>query len=545
METQVSNLKLNVTNIKSYLINSNKELKRLKSQRKDLTIRLAKKQEVRSAEKRIETKNLGIGSGFSKIANTLTAPARSIFDKMFDFLGLVALGILVNKLPQIIKKVEEFFNSNFIKGFKAIIGALGYGFEQLENLVKIISPSVQRDVDNKLKKFGNDIDADMSSMSQAESDIAALDAELARRESEKQDKGKNQWWDFMDLFPNPKPTSTNTEPVSPAPKPKGYSRGGTVTSEGKTPGTPRASGSLKSAQVGMKSGFLDFYLAVNSIEETTALQSKSVESIKDLSKTFSTWSGVKKGDPKDSKSTNPSFIEKAKSAAKSFLGLLTTPSGPNSQYIDASGEPGADFGAGLIGPNNRAFFAGEVVEIGHQYSPNKTGGDGRMGSGYGNYVVVRSKDTNGKEYDALYAHFPDGEIKVKEGDKVTVGQNLGRMATAAEFENPQTRVRVGSGTGAHTSIDFLQPGSNRRYPGWRSLVNRIDLSFGGNKTNLSQAKVKGGGSLRGLNSYDDPQPIILIQPVETVVTVPIPIMIQAPSKPTVRRKKQSAIWRRS
>ena len=56
METQVSNLKLNVTNIKSYLINSNKELKRLKSQRKDLTIRLAKKQEVRSAEKRIETK---------------------------------------------------------------------------------------------------------------------------------------------------------------------------------------------------------------------------------------------------------------------------------------------------------------------------------------------------------------------------------------------------------------------------------------------------------------------------------------------------------
>ena len=44
-------------------------------------------------------------------------------------------------------------------------------------------------------------------------------------------------------------------------------------------------------------------------------------------------------------------------------------------------------------------------------NPNTTGGDGRKGSGYGNYVVIRSEDPNnpGKYFDGLYAHFPDGE----------------------------------------------------------------------------------------------------------------------------------------
>ena len=47
-------------------------------------------------------------------------------------------------------------------------------------------------------------------------------------------------------------------------------------------------------------------------------------------------------------------------------------------------------------------------------------------SGYGNYVVIRSKDPNnpGKEFDGLYAHFPDGEIKVSVDQEVTRGQNL-------------------------------------------------------------------------------------------------------------------------
>jgi len=102
------------------------------------------------------------------------------------------------------------------------------------------------------------------------------------------------------------------------------------------------------------------------------------------------------------------------------------------------------------------------VEIGQQYNPNTTGGDGRKGSGYGNYIVIRAVNPiTGGLMDTLYAHFPDGELnKFKKGDQVSRGQLLGRMATAEEFSDPRTRPRVGSGTSAHMSLDFLKPDTN-------------------------------------------------------------------------------------
>jgi hypothetical protein len=53
------------------------------------------------------------------------------------------------------------------------------------------------------------------------------------------------------------------------------------------------------------------------------------------------------------------------------------------------------------------------------------------------------------------------------------------MATKAEFENPATRPQVGSGTDAHTSLDFFLPiiGSNEKYPHWLDLVPLVDPTF--------------------------------------------------------------------
>jgi hypothetical protein len=95
MENQVQNLKLNVTNIKNSLFKSNKELKKLKVQKRDLFFRIEKKREFREEEKRIETPNLGVGSSFSKINSAVTSPIRSVFGRILDFFGLIALGIVV------------------------------------------------------------------------------------------------------------------------------------------------------------------------------------------------------------------------------------------------------------------------------------------------------------------------------------------------------------------------------------------------------------------------------------------------------------------
>ena len=152
--------------------------------------------------------------------------------------------------------------------------------------------------------------------------------------------------------------------------------------------------------------------------------------------------------------------------------------------IDVSGESGVDFTP--EGPNNRAVFDGYVSDIGHQYNPNVTGGDGRQGAGYGHYIGITSVDPKtGQEFEGVYAHFPEGELdRWSIGDTVKYGDVLGRMGTWSDYADPSTRWHVGSGTGPHTSLDFFVPGTNQPYPHWRSLVPRIDPTFS-SKPNLS------------------------------------------------------------
>lgn len=169
----------------------------------------------------------------------------------------------------------------------------------------------------------------------------------------------------------------------------------------------------------------------------------------------------------------------------------TTSSGPVGPVrVDETGEPGADFTP--AGSDNRAIYDGEIVEIGHQYNPNRMGGDRRQGAGYGTYVVVRSSHPEYGEFDGLYAHFPGkNSIVVKVGDKVKRGDILGPMATAAQYADPEMRPIVGSGTGPHTSLDFLKVGSAAKHPNWRQLTSGIDPNF---KT--EPPKGEGGGGHR-------------------------------------------------
>ena len=159
-------------------------------------------------------------------------------------------------------------------------------------------------------------------------------------------------------------------------------------------------------------------------------------------------------------------------------------------------------------PNMVALFDGEVIPggIGHRYNPNVKGGDGRDGAGYGNHVIIRSEDPKkpGTSFDALYAHFPDGELKVKDGDTIRAGQVLGRKATAAEFENPATRERVGSGNGPHQSVDFFPVGGpydkTNPYPGWKQLRPLITKQLlGGAPVNAPDLKT----AIRRLESGND------------------------------------------
>ena len=115
MENQLQTLKLNVTNINSYLVQSNNQLVKLRKKRISLLNKLNDQEKSRKKEKKLEAKDFGLGKGVKKIAGSLMSPAMSLFDKIKELFGIVVLGFFINTLPKIIRSIRNFLNSDFVK----------------------------------------------------------------------------------------------------------------------------------------------------------------------------------------------------------------------------------------------------------------------------------------------------------------------------------------------------------------------------------------------------------------------------------------------
>lgn len=135
------------------------------------------------------------------------------------------------------------------------------------------------------------------------------------------------------------------------------------------------------------------------------------------------------------------------------------------QGPDKSGEPGLDFSFADY-QSNYAVFPGIVTFV------------GASGSGYGNIVRITSTDSsNGKKFDQLYAHFPNGGIAVKKGDAISTGDYLGKVGYAGVQGPNGGAAYQGNGAGRmsgyHTSLDFYEPGTYTAYSNYRGLVSKI------------------------------------------------------------------------
>ena len=107
-------------------------------------------------------------------------------------------------------------------------------------------------------------------------------------------------------------------------------------------------------------------------------------------------------------------------------------------FENSNGQPGFDLW--FADKRFPALLPGTVKKVGRQ---------GSRGRGYGNYIVVESTDPKtGDKVDVLYAHLADGGIKVKEGDQVVPGMELGTQGGTG---------RVVSSDGTIASVDFLAP----------------------------------------------------------------------------------------
>ena len=249
------------------------------------------------------------------------------------------------------------------------------------------------------------------------------DKEKDKEEDKIKPEGKNQWWDFLDLFSNPAVGEGGIGgkvlgPNTPLPAP-GWGKKGNFTPkpmwEKPLPagGTGRWGTSIKLAQT-------------------------------------------------------PMF----------GIGGATTIEFYGQQGRDRSGEPGVDFSFQDF-KNNYNLFPGYVLETGLLY-----------GKGYGNVVVVRSIDpSNGKEFDALYSHFPDGGIAVSPGQQVSAGDLLGSVGFVSVDTPGVPQIQpnnAGNMSGWHTSVDFFEPDSSARYSNADKLINLVVGAKGSTPNGLLQ-----------------------------------------------------------
>jgi len=140
------------------------------------------------------------------------------------------------------------------------------------------------------------------------------------------------------------------------------------------------------------------------------------------------------------------------------------------QGIDKSGESGVDFSFRDY-KNNYNLFPGKVVEVNRKY-----------GERYGNVVIVRSKDpSNGKFFDSLYSHFPDGGINVREEQIIPAGHLLGKVGfVSVDVPGvPQMQPKnAGNMSGWHTSVDFFEPDSAQPYRNWVTIAKLVQSGNG-------------------------------------------------------------------
>jgi len=590
MESQIKQLKLNATNIKSTIFNSNKQLKKIRIQEKNLFGRQQIQRKREQKEAFVESQKTG-GGVLGRLGSRLLSGPMSLFDRIKEFFGTVLLGILINNLPMIYDKIKKFLEDNkeTIQTIKDVIIGVGNGLIGFVNFIKGISDNI-KNIGDQWNQFGKDLDDLLKNNGPLElltKGLVALDgvfkqefadlyvqrepeqvradvkevvksAQIPRKTFEKRANEYRSARNSTDItqkvtipglgtYQKKRGGIFNMQIVEEATDSygasipaqefdtrfldvignldsiyQGYSKGGTVRPSSSSSGGSFSgeSGTARKARESTQT----FSTFERNTEEQSGLlmvQNENNERFEEMIENFKTLRKLsqpkKEGGgggggkpPGTPQGTPPPPPPGGKGSIITF---------DSKQGRDASGEPGVDFSFADI-YRNYSIFPGTVVEVGSYY-----------GSGYGRHVTVRSKDSDGKEFDALYAHF--GSFAVKEGDTVQAGDYLGSVGW-----DPVTDTKMsgaGNMTGPHTSVDFYEPNAKPgivtpAYAGRDKIINLILNSANKDVKSLAplappvSAKPKNGGKkvAKLLQSFDEPESEVLMVMAQQPVVVPGP-----------------------
>ena len=171
METaSIKKLKLNVTNIKSTLLKGNKKLIKIQGSNRKIMDADLRQKELSNKEKKIETP---LVSKFKSTGKKISKKTGSMFSRIFEVLGLITAGIIINNIKTIIDKVKAIYTdlkekiTNFYEDNKGIFDLLGKFINVLKDgVMSLLSLIDGEDVEkqekeqDETKKMVSELDSD-------------------------------------------------------------------------------------------------------------------------------------------------------------------------------------------------------------------------------------------------------------------------------------------------------------------------------------------------------------------------------------------------
>ena len=171
METaSIKKLKLNVTNIKSTLLKGNKKLIKIQGSNRKIMDADLRQKELSNKEKKIETP---LVSKFKSTGKKISKKTGSMFSRIFEVLGLITAGIIINNIKTIIDKVKAIYTdlkekiTNFYEDNKGIFDLLGKfinvlkdGVMSLLSLIGGVDVEKQEKEQDETKKMVSELDTD-------------------------------------------------------------------------------------------------------------------------------------------------------------------------------------------------------------------------------------------------------------------------------------------------------------------------------------------------------------------------------------------------
>lgn len=485
-KVQVEKLKLNVTNIKSTLISSNKRLRKVEIKKDELVLKLTKDQTRRKAEGSVEEKNIKGAGIFGRVIGRIAAPVMNLWDRVLNFFGAILLGFILTKLPKIIKTLEPVLKVAkpiFIGTLKAI----GFITEKMIDFVGFLSdfqesfnPSESQKNLKESEKRLNEIVGDK---------LESTDSNRNERISRSEEIDSKLFGENVE--------SSQAKISTPSPNPsltgeiQKRNMGG-VVNKPQDANLPPQSSSF--GNVDNKNPFKRFYAASNKNLKNAVLLSTVSENFGKLFKSNTLKRLI--APTGDSPTSTPTPTSTATSTS-----TLTGSTAFVSQRNDPDAEQtGSDIvmGDGSVGANIPNPFKSLTI-TGTGFQGN---GSGINGSGYGNYVTGETI-IDGKKYELLIGHLD--AINVKRGDILSGGQSLGTQGITGRATGPHvtTHINEKDGGNPHTilrsvedawvngkiinSFDPYDHFRNNKGGGISRLLNSRNLSGGQSDTDMTIA----------------------------------------------------------